>query len=79
MQKIKYKVKFLANKGKRGTGKKILPSENSQLYTYMYLSVEGPGNGLGHTCLADSRWTSETKDLPLNTVVQMTHSYELLQ
>ena len=44
----------------------------------MYLPVEGSGNGSGYTGLAHSRWTSETKDLSLHAVVQVTHSNELL-
>ena len=44
----------------------------------MYLPVEGSGNGSGYAGLAHSRWTSETQDLSLHTIVQVTHSNELL-
>ena len=43
-----------------------------------YLPIESSCDGSRYAGLANSRWTSETKDLSLYTVIQVTHSYELL-
>lgn len=44
-----------------------------------HFSVEGSGNGTCDTCLAHPRRSSETQDLALGRVVELIHSYELLQ